>query len=93
MQVWDLSKCALVFSDSIDTLKKELAKKEAGDYLIWDKDDKPAMDFVTACANIRSHIFGIQKKSLFDAKCKLYDDMILTKMINYIVTIVFSYCR
>lgn len=73
MQVWDLSKCAFVFSDSIGILKTELAKKGAGDYLIWDKDDKPAMDFVTACANIRSHIFGIQKKSLFDAKCKLYD--------------------
>lgn len=68
MQVWDLSKCAFVFSDSIGILKTELAKKGAGDYLIWDKDDKPAMDFVTACANIRSHIFGIQKKSLFDAK-------------------------
>lgn len=69
MQVWDLSKCAKVFAESIKSLKEELEKKETGDYLVWDKDDKPAMEFVTACANIRSHIFGIDKKSLFDAKC------------------------
>ena len=26
------------------------------------------MEFVTACANLRSHIFGIERKSLFDIK-------------------------
>lgn len=70
MQVWNLKKCAAVFAESISTLKSELSKKEQGDYLVWDKDDKAAMDFVTACSNIRSHIFGIPTKSLFDAKCK-----------------------
>lgn len=41
-----------------------------GDDLVWDKDDKDSMDFVTACANIRAHIFGIPQKTRFDVKCK-----------------------
>lgn len=65
MQVWSLEKCAKVFDTSIDVLKKDLANKE---FLVWDKDYKPAMDFVTACANVRAHIFSIVKKSRFDIK-------------------------
>jgi ubiquitin-like 1-activating enzyme E1 B len=34
------------------------------------KDDVAAMNFVTAAANIRSHIFGIATKSRFDIKCR-----------------------
>lgn len=41
---------------------------KADDHLVWDKDDEDAMDFVTACANIRSHIFHIAAKSRFDIK-------------------------
>ena len=41
-----------------------------GDNLVWDKDDKNAMDFVASCANIRAHIFGIPQKTRFDIKCK-----------------------
>lgn len=41
-----------------------------GDHLVWDKDDKYAMDFVAACANIRAHIFGITQNSRFQIKCK-----------------------
>lgn len=70
MQVWDMSKCAWVFAESVQALKNELAKKSTGDYLVWDKDDKHAMEFVAACANIRAHIFSIETKSLFDIKCK-----------------------
>lgn len=43
---------------------------KTGDHLVWDKDDKSAMDFVAACANIRAHIFGIAQKTRFDIKCK-----------------------
>lgn len=43
---------------------------ETKEFLVWDKDDEPAMDFVTAAANIRSHIFNITQKSRFDTKCK-----------------------
>lgn len=70
MNVWSIKECATVFSESLEVLKNELSKKGSGDYLVWDKDDKYSMEFVTACANIRSHIFGIEKKSLFDTKCK-----------------------
>ena len=35
---------------------------------MWDKDDESAMDFVAACSNIRSHIFGISQKTRFDIK-------------------------
>merc|ERR1712215_621052 len=39
-------------------------------YLIWDKDDLPALNFVTACANIRMHIFNIKQESRFEVKSK-----------------------
>lgn len=35
------------------------------------QDDPPAMDFVTAAANLRMHIFSMNMKSRFDVKCKL----------------------
>lgn len=41
-----------------------------GDHLVWDKDNRFAMDFVAACANIRSKVFGIAQKSRFDIKCE-----------------------
>lgn len=34
------------------------------------QDDPPAMDFVTAAANLRMHIFSMNMKSRFDVKCK-----------------------
>lgn len=36
--------------------------------LSFDKDDDDALDFVTASANLRSIIFGIEPKSKFDVK-------------------------
>jgi ubiquitin-like 1-activating enzyme E1 B len=41
-----------------------------GDHLVWDKDDKNAMDFVASCANVRAYIFGIPQKTRFDIKCE-----------------------
>lgn len=35
------------------------------------QDDAPAMDFVTAAANLRMHIFSMNMKSRFDVKCEL----------------------
>jgi ubiquitin-like 1-activating enzyme E1 B len=35
---------------------------------VWDKDDDICLDFVTAAANLRAHIFGIPLKSRFDIK-------------------------
>ncbi|XP_072394210.1 SUMO-activating enzyme subunit 2 [Diabrotica undecimpunctata] len=65
MQVWSISKCAKVFESTVSILKKDLSNKS---FLVWDKDDQPGMDFVTACANVRAHIFSIPTKSRFEIK-------------------------
>lgn len=39
------------------------------------QDDPPAMDFVTAAANLRMHIFSMNMKSRFDVKCKFSHDL------------------
>lgn len=67
-KVWSVGDCQKVFADSINNLKKQALKLKEGDHLVWDKDDTDAMDFVTACANIRSMIFAIPQKSRFDVK-------------------------
>ncbi|KAJ1525915.1 hypothetical protein ONE63_009104 [Megalurothrips usitatus] len=68
---WSIVECAQIFSRSLQNLKtkfEELQSKNKDDHLVWDKDDKDAMDFVAACANIRAHIFGIPQKTRFDIK-------------------------
>ncbi|PFX22234.1 SUMO-activating enzyme subunit 2-like [Stylophora pistillata] len=65
-RVWSPDECAEVFSQSVDTLKKQLLTR--GEDLVWDKDDPASMDFVTSAANIRAHIFSIPMKSRFDVK-------------------------
>lgn len=67
-QLWSVQECADVFEKSIMNLKNKLTSLKAGDHLVWDKDDDDDMDFVTACANIRAHCFGIQQKSRFNIK-------------------------
>ncbi|KAK7068232.1 E1 ubiquitin-activating protein uba2 [Halocaridina rubra] len=63
---WTISQCYDVFAAAVGSLYKKL--QGSGEDLVWDKDDKDSMDFVTACANIRAHIFGIPQKSRFDVK-------------------------
>ncbi|XP_059190381.1 SUMO-activating enzyme subunit 2 [Centropristis striata] len=63
--VWAL--CQL-FQHSVETLRLQLQEKGEGAELVWDKDDPPAMNFVTAAANLRMHIFSMNMKSLFDVK-------------------------
>ncbi|KAG4077203.1 hypothetical protein HA402_016190 [Bradysia odoriphaga] len=67
-KIWTVEECAEVFATSINFLKEEFKKLAEGDHLVWDKDDKYAMDFVAACANIRSNVFGITQKSRFEIK-------------------------
>nr|XP_015223714.1 PREDICTED: SUMO-activating enzyme subunit 2 [Lepisosteus oculatus] len=67
-QVLGLKSCAQLFSRSVETLRMQLAEKGDGAELVWDKDDPPAMDFVTAAANLRMHIFSMSTKSRFDVK-------------------------
>lgn len=67
-KVWSVGECQKVFAGSINNLKDKASKLKDDDHLVWDKDDQDAMDFVTACANIRSMIFSIPQKSRFDVK-------------------------
>lgn len=73
-KVWTPRECQSVFATSLDDLQKEFSKLAVDDHLVWDKDDKAAMDFVAACANVRAKIFHIPQRSRFEIKCKFYDD-------------------
>ncbi|CAL1595283.1 unnamed protein product [Knipowitschia caucasica] len=57
-------------SESTNAGLKDQQLDERGDgaELVWDKDDQPAMDFVTAAANLRMNIFSMNMKSRFDVK-------------------------
>lgn len=65
---WTLTQCRDTFEAAVANLHKSLKDLPDGGDLVWDKDDKDCMDFVTACANIRAHIFGISQKTRFDIK-------------------------
>ncbi|OHF02378.1 ThiF family protein [Colletotrichum orchidophilum] len=75
-QVWTLEENFAVFVDSLDRLSKRMlelkkAHKDASGpepLITFDKDDEDTLDFVTSSANIRSAIFGIERKSRFDIK-------------------------
>lgn len=76
-KVWSLEESLVVFNDSMDRLSKrmlELKKTQGGfdsaltSIIEFDKDDEDTLDFVAASANIRSTIFGIERKSRFDIK-------------------------
>lgn len=71
-KVWSVVECANQLDKAIGILKEQLEKIVDGDkkYLVWDKDDLPALNFVTACANIRMHIFNIKQESRFEVKSK-----------------------
>ena len=45
-----------------------VAKGDPPAILTFDKDDDDALDFITASANLRSLVFGIEQKSRFDIK-------------------------
>uniref|UniRef100_A0A673YA31 SUMO-activating enzyme subunit 2 n=1 Tax=Salmo trutta TaxID=8032 RepID=A0A673YA31_SALTR len=67
-QVLGVAGYCQLFSRSVETLRSMLADKGDGAELVWDKDDPPAMDFVTAAANLRMYIFSMNMKSRFDIK-------------------------
>ena len=74
-KVWSLEESLAVFNDSIERLSKRwLQMKESKDpsgadpVITFDKDDEDTLDFVAASANIRSTVFGIERKSRFDIK-------------------------
>ncbi|KAB5582336.1 hypothetical protein GE09DRAFT_1074546 [Coniochaeta sp. 2T2.1] len=74
-KVWSLEENLLVFNDSLSRLSKrmlELKRSHDGSgpqpIITFDKDDEDTLDFVASSANIRSTIFGIDRRSEFDIK-------------------------
>ncbi|KAF9172262.1 E1 ubiquitin-activating protein uba2 [Mortierella sp. AD011] len=70
-RVWTLRETAEVFSDSLEKLTTRLKDMRASDpeaTVQFDKDDAETLDFVTATANLRARIFGIEEKSRFQVK-------------------------
>ncbi|KAM3437492.1 hypothetical protein NHJ13734_004616 [Beauveria thailandica] len=74
-KIWTLEENLAVFNDSLERLSKraiQLNKAQGPSDLepiiTFDKDDIDTLDFVTASANIRSTVFGIERKSRFDVK-------------------------
>ena len=66
--VLSIKENATLFATSLNSLKQRFKCEGDGGMLIWDKDDTDSMDFVSSAANIRAHIFDIQKKSCFEVK-------------------------
>lgn len=71
----DHSFMALLTMESLERLSKRMAemKSSTGEVTVepvitFDKDDDDTLDFVTASANLRSIVFGIETKSRFDIK-------------------------
>ncbi|KAI0973047.1 hypothetical protein F4678DRAFT_35890 [Xylaria arbuscula] len=74
-KVWTLEENLVVFNDSLHRLSNRVLdlKKQHGDnspqaMISFDKDDPDTLDFVASSANIRSYVFGIERKSRFDIK-------------------------
>ncbi|KAG4032747.1 hypothetical protein MFRU_006g02110 [Monilinia fructicola] len=75
-RVWNLHENLIVFKDSLERLSKRLQEMKAVSngagsaepIITFDKDDEDTLDFVTASANLRSIVFGIETKSRFDIK-------------------------
>ncbi|CAF2458893.1 unnamed protein product [Rotaria sp. Silwood2] len=64
-----------MFIDSLNELKQRSDKQrqiasssKEPSFLVWDKNDDADLRFVTASANLRAHIFGINLTSKFDVK-------------------------
>lgn len=49
-------------------MKASSKEASADPTITFDKDDEDTLDFVTASANLRSVVFGIETKSRFDIK-------------------------
>lgn len=74
-RVWSLEENMAVFVDSLHRLSKRMLEMKkvqessgAEPLIEFDKDDDDTLDFVAASANIRSAVFGIDRRSRFDIK-------------------------
>ena len=74
--IWSTAQNFVVFRDSLSRLAKRFSEDQAAalqnelasPVINFDKDDDDTLDFVTATANLRAQIFGIEPKSKFDTK-------------------------
>lgn len=65
-RVWSVEENLAIFCYSLDTLS---SRAQAGEHdMSFDKDDKDTLDFVSAAANLRSHVFGIPTNSEWEIK-------------------------
>ncbi|TAQ89344.1 hypothetical protein B7494_g2313 [Chlorociboria aeruginascens] len=74
-RLWTLEENVMVFKDSLERLSQRFQDMKSSSngnsaepIITFDKDDDDTLDFVTASANIRSIVFGIETKSRFDIK-------------------------
>jgi hypothetical protein len=58
LDIWNVELCAIRLDKALNPLKDELEQFGIFFYLVWDEEELPAPNFVTACANIRMHIFN-----------------------------------
>ncbi|TQS34219.1 hypothetical protein Golomagni_05406 [Golovinomyces magnicellulatus] len=72
---WRIEENLFIFIDSLQRLSKRMLEMKASKIensaepiIMFDKDDEDTLDFVTASANLRSSVFGIECKSKFDVK-------------------------
>lgn len=64
--LWSIEEQICEFVRSIECLMDRLTTKKVD--IEFDKDDQTTLEFVATAANIRSHIFGIPMKTVFDIK-------------------------
>ncbi|KAG6098760.1 hypothetical protein E4U31_004636 [Claviceps sp. LM219 group G6] len=74
-RIWTLEENFVVFKDSLDRLSRRMMElkrtknpEQPDPAITFDKDDIDTLDFVASSANIRSTMFGIDRKSRFDIK-------------------------
>lgn len=74
-KVWEVVENFAVFKDSLrrlserfQVMKATTPERDPTPIITFDKDDIDTLDFVTASANLRSAVFGIESKSKFDVK-------------------------
>ncbi|CAF3607821.1 unnamed protein product [Rotaria socialis] len=74
-RIQSISDYVQMFIDSVNDLKQRSDKQreialttKEPTFLVWDKNDDADLRFVTASANLRAYIFGINLTSKFDVK-------------------------
>ncbi|KAJ3163708.1 E1 ubiquitin-activating protein uba2 [Geranomyces michiganensis] len=70
-KIWNVAENTRVFLDSVDELATELIKGRSTDpdfSMTFDKDHLAGLNFVTATANLRAAVYGLEQKSRFAVK-------------------------